>query len=155
MNANKHPYPLTVEQRKHLADEIAQTKLFARRSQSFLLRRTGAIFDARVRRRIEREPDMGAAFRNFVQHVVDRQDGEADIELRVLHAERRENLGDERIHVTLADGQIDAALLQSAQGLQLVLELLLLRAIAAPELQQMLRGLGGLDATRLARLRAA
>src|SRR5258707_13335370 len=113
------------------------------------LRRSRAIFDAWMRRRVVRKSNVRTAFSDFLEHIVDRQDADSDIQLRISRTERREHLVDQCIDLALADGQLDMAFLQSSQRPKPGFELLPARPASAPELQQASRRLGRPDASRL------
>jgi hypothetical protein len=113
------------------------------------LRRRGEIFDLRMGRRVVRKPDVRAALRHFLQHVVDRQDVDDHVELRITHAEIGEHLVHQHVDITLAGDDAHVAGLQPPQCLQALLEQFLLRAAPAPVLEQMRGCLGRLHAARL------
>ncbi|MNN18510.1 hypothetical protein D3C81_1317210 [compost metagenome] len=110
----------------------------------------GAVGHARVRRRVVGQADMGEALGHLVQHVVHGQADHVDVELRIARAERRQHLVDQRIGKPLADDQPHLALLKPLQGVELIFQLLLVGAIAAPELEQMRGRLGRPQPARLA-----
>src|SRR5579864_3989779 len=100
-----------------------------------------------MRRRIVSESDVCAALSDFAQQIVDCKRIDSDIQLRILRTERGQHFVNQGVDIAFTDGQLDMALLKSLQGMKLIFEFLLLRPIASPELEQVSRGLGRLDAS--------
>jgi hypothetical protein len=78
-------------------------RMIVARQQHDWLRRAGAIFDARMQWRVVRQPDVRAAFGHFVEHIVNRQRFHADIDHRILRAERRDDFVDQRVDIAFAE----------------------------------------------------
>lgn len=97
--------------------------------QNDRLRRTRAIFDPRMRRRIVSKSNVGTALRDLDDDDLDWQHADSNVQLWILRAERGEYFINQRVDVALAQSQLNMALLKASQRLKPVLELLLMRSV--------------------------